>query len=196
MRARIDPAERGTTAQIAEAALEWLQQDEDLLDTFLYEHLLAITSEMVRAEMLATRQTKRWKEMLDEPEEARRARLQQWFDRMEHVSPEAGYVRLGAITMEELLTGARERETRIVRDATGARWFRMLASGMRPGQTVEEAYTPRQVEQAYESAQEVVVSRLDSIMAGAKEALDRILNPDDGQPTAAPNGPTPSGPTK
>jgi hypothetical protein len=195
LRDRIDPAERGTTAQITEVGVAWLRQDEELLDNFLYEHLFAVVAEMVRAEMQATRRVRRMKEAIEETEEQARARLQQWFDRREHVSPEIGYVRLGALTMDDLEVGALEREQRVRRDATGARWFRILRSGMAPGQTVEEVYTALQVEQAYDSARATVAARMEDIMAGAQEALDRILNPtaDDGrQQSPRPNGSKPS----
>jgi hypothetical protein len=188
LRDRIDPAERGTTAQVTQAGVEWLREDEDLLDAFLYEHLFTLVAEMVRAEMLATRRVRRMKDLLEETDEVQLLRLRQWFDRMEHVSPEVGYVRLGAMTRPDFRQARAERRARVLRDATHDRWYAMLEAGLPDDDTpVEEVYTPAQVEQAYESASQVVLGHLDQIIAGAKEALDRIIRPDNGQPSPVPN---------
>jgi len=180
IRDRIDPSDRGATPRIAEGAVAWLQETPDLLDRFLYEQVFNTTAEIVRAVMLETRRVKRFAEVVDESEETKRAALQRWLDRREHVNPQVGYVRLGAMTAEELLLAAQERETRAKRDLGHARWFRMLATGLDEGQTVEERYTALQVEEAYESATETVTARMAEIMAGADDALRHILYPNEG----------------
>lgn len=187
IRDRIDPSDRGATPRIAEGAVAWLQETPDLLDRFLYEQVFNTTAEIVRAVMLETRRVKRFTEVADEPEEAKREALQRWLDRREHVNPQIGYVRLGAMTAEELLLAAQERETRARRDLGHARWFRMLATGLDEGQTVEERYTALQVEAAYESATDAVNARMEGIMAGADEALRRILYPTEGTQGNRPN---------
>jgi len=181
IRDRIDPSDRGATPRIAEGAVAWLQETPELLDRFLYEQVFNTTAEIVRAVMLETRRVKRFTEVADESEETKREALQRWLDRREHVNPQVGYVRLGAMTAEELLLAAQERETRAKRDLGHARWFRMLATGMDEGQTVEERYTALQVEEAYESATDAVNARMEGIMSGADEALRRILYPNGNQ---------------
>lgn len=184
IRDRTDPVERGRTPALAEECVAWLQTNPDLLDRFLYEQVYNTAAELVRAVMLASRRTRRFKEMADASEEDRRNALRAWFDRMEHVSPAIGYVRLGAMTKDELLTGAQERETRAGNDLTSARWFRTLASGLEEGQSVEDRYTSRQVEAAHEQSREHINANLDGILAGVDDVMRRILRRDLGD-----NGP-------
>ena len=95
-----------------------------------------------------------------------------------------GYVRLGAMTAAELLAAADEREGRARRDLSSARWYRMLASQMDEGQTVEDRFTADQVEEAYARASQTLTARMEGIMAGAEQAMKDILYPQtDDNPT-------------
>lgn len=183
IRDRVDPTDRGVAPRIAEEAVAWLQTDADLLDRFLYEQVFNTTAEIVRAVMLETRRVKRFTQLAEESEPQRRESLRQWLDRREHVNPEVGYVRLGAMTAAELILAASEREGRARRDLAGARWYRMLAADMTEGQTVEDRYTPGQIEEAYERASATLTSRMEGIMAGAEQAMKDILYPDTDNPT-------------
>lgn len=187
IRDAVDPKDRATTQAITEAAVEWLQREPDLLDRFVYEQLFNTCGEILRSVMLNTRRVKRMEEMLEETTEAQQSRLQQWFDRMEHVSPRVGYVRLGAMTRVELREAREERARRVLRDGSALRWYAMLEAGLPDDETtVEQRYTATQVEACYESATDAVSSRMDSILDGVAPALRAILEPDEGQPTSTP----------
>lgn len=185
IRDRVDPTDRGVAPRIAEEAVAWLQTDTELLDRFLYEQVFNTTADIVRSVFLETRRVKRFVQLTEQPEQERRASLQKWLDRREHVNPEVGYVRLGAMTAAELLAAADERERRAHRDLSHARWYRMLAAHMTEGQTVEDRYTADQIEEAYERASQTLTARMEGIMAGAEQAMRDILYPDtdDNQPT-------------
>lgn len=182
IRERVDRSEKATTASITEACAAWLQTQPDLLDRFLYEQIFNTTGEIIRAVMLDTRRVRRFQERLEESPEAQRERLQQWFDRMEHVSPAVGYVRLGAMQRPHLQAAREERARRVQRDGAHLRWYALLEEGLPDDETtVEQRFTASQVEQAYESASTTVSSRMDSILDGVADALHRILYPDEGQ---------------
>lgn len=189
VRDRVDPAERTTTVALTEATVEWLQTEPELLDRFLYEQIFNTCGEIIRAVMLNTRRVRRAKEQSEETDEQARERLRQWFDRMEHVSPTAGYVRLGSMTRVELREAREERAKRVLRDGTHLRWYAILEQGLDDDvTTVEDRYTAAQVEQAYESASDTVSSRMDSILEGVAPALRAILYPDEGTNQPAGNG--------
>ena len=195
VRDRVDPLERGSVSDLTAQAVEWMESQEDLVDQFLYERAYDTVAEVVRAVLLQTRRVQRMRERLEMPESKRREALQEWMERMEHC--DKTYVRLGSMTKEELELGAEEERVRTGHSATKWRWYTMLAAGMEIGQTVEQRYTALQVEQCYLSAQEEVSSKLDDILAGVDEALDRIINPDDydngKKKPKTPDDPAPSG---
>jgi len=179
-RDRVDTSSRDNTKRITLEIVEWLKEDEDLLDTFLYEQAFHTVAEVVRAVMAESRRVKRYRDLLEEPEEFRRQRLQEWLDQREHVNPKVGYVRLGAMTRPDLKLAREDREARVTRDATRLRWYALLEAGMPDDeQTVEQVYTALQVEQAYESASEAVLAHLSRLTEGAADALRSILRPGD-----------------
>jgi hypothetical protein len=189
IRDRVDPAERATTAAVTEATMEWLQAEPDLLDRFVYEQVFATCGDIIRAVMLNTRRHRRQKEAAEETPAQQRARLQQWFDQMEHVSPEKGYIRLGKWNRVDLNEGIAEERARLKRSATRLRWLTMLRDGLDDDETtVEERFTAAQVEACYRSASDEVSSRMDSILEGVAPALRAILYPNEGQGTQQPAG--------
>lgn len=175
----IGDSERVDAQEIANTVVEWLQTQPEVLDLFLYERVFDTATGVVRAVLLQTRRVQRMADLIDKPPEKQREKLWAWFDRMEHLGPKLGYARLKVMTAEELLKAAREREERAKPDLTHARWYRMLAAGLEPEQLVGERYSASEVERVYESAAKHVDQHLASIMDGAAEALDRLLNPDD-----------------
>jgi len=188
IRDRVDPRERATTQALTDEVVAWLKQQPDLLDRFLYERLFDLVAEMFRAVMTDTRRARRWLERAAETPEQERARLQQWFDRMEHVSPEKGYVRLGSLKRPELRAARQERATRVRRDQTHLRWYALLEEGLEDDETtVQDRYTAAQVEALYESASDTVTGRMDTILDGVNDAYRRIMFPDEGTETPTPS---------
>src|SRR5262245_29104306 len=195
VRDRTDPLERGDGAELTGPGVAWMGTQGDLVERFLYERAYDTVAEIVRSVLLQSRRVKRVRERLEMPPEQQREALQEWMERMEHCNKT--YVRLGSMTKEELDLGAEEGRARTGHAATKWRWYTMLSAGMTAGQTVEQRYTALQVEQCYLSAQDEVNARLDDILTGVDEALDRIINPDDydeqgNRKPRSPNGPPPA----
>jgi len=188
VRDRVDPRERATTQALTDEVVAWLKLQPDLLDRFLYERLFDLVGEIFRAVMQDTRRARRWRERAAETPEQERERLRHWFDRMEHVSPEQGYVRLGALTRPDLRAARAERAARVKRDQTHLRWYALLEEGLEDDvTTVQDRYSAAQVEALYESASDTVAGRMDRILDGVSDAYRRIMFPDEGTETPTPS---------
>jgi hypothetical protein len=165
---------------LAEGGVLYLAEDQERLNQFVTERVYDMAAEVARAMLLETRRVRRFYESAEgvSPEE-QRVRMERWFDRMEH-QPLKGYMRLGAMTRDDLITAAEEREKRAATEVATARWYRILAQGLGEGQVVRDRYTPEQVAEAYSNATNDVLDRLSRLIdGGLEDALRDILGDDD-----------------
>jgi hypothetical protein len=164
---------------LAEGGVLYLAEDQDRLNQFVTERVYDMAAEVARAMLLETRRVKRFYESENTTPEEQRVRMERWFDRMEH-QPMKGYMRLGSMTRDDLITAAEEREKRAATEVATARWYRILAQGLGDEQTVREAFTPEQVAEAYSNATNDVLDRLSRLIdGGLDQALRDILGDDD-----------------
>lgn len=175
MRDRISSLGEAKVGPLADEAVQFLADDQEMLNQFVSERVYDTAAEMVRAVILETRRIKRFYEAAAKTPAEEQERVQRWFNRMEHQPIRNSYLRLRLMTREDLLAGAREREVRGSAELSVARWYRILATGMRDEQTVAEVYTPDQVSAAYQSAQTTVQNNLDLLMGGIEETLRNIM---------------------
>jgi len=179
MRDRISTLGEAKVGPLADEAVQFLADDQEMLNQFVSERVYDTAAEMVRAVILETRRIKRFYEAAATTPAEQQERVQRWFNRMEHQPIRNSYLRLRLMTKEDLLAGAREREVRGGIELGMARWYRILAAGMAETQTVADVYTPDQVSAAYESAQTTVQNNLDLLMTGIEETLRNIMGEND-----------------
>jgi hypothetical protein len=164
---------------LAEGGVLYLAEDQDRLNQFVTERVYDMAAEVARAVLLETRRVKRFYESDEVSPEEQRIRMERWFDRMEH-QPLKGYMRLGSMSKEDLITAAEEREKRAATEVATARWYRVLAEGLGEGQVVRDVFTPEQVAEAYSNATNDVLDRLTRLIdGGLDQALRDILGDDD-----------------
>jgi hypothetical protein len=176
MRDRISLAGEVKIKELGEEGIQFLAEDQDRLNQFVTERVYDMAAEIGRAVLLETRRIKRFYEADATTDEERQARLGRWFQRMEHQPIRGNYMRLQAMTRQDLLAAAEEREKRATVEMVTARWYRLLAAGMTDEQTVRDRYTPEQVARFYDSASDSLLANLNAIINGAQATYDTIMN--------------------
>ena len=185
MRDRISLAGEVKIKELGEEGIQFLAEDQERLNQFVTERVYDMAAEIGRAVLLETRRIKRFYEAEAKTEEEKQQRLGRWFQRMEHQPVRGNYMRLQAMTRQDLLVAAEEREKRATVEMVTARWYRLLAAGMTEEQTVKDRYSPEQVATFYESAADSLLANLNAIIGGAQAAYDTIMHTetdDDSQP--------------
>jgi hypothetical protein len=178
MRDRISLAGEVKIKELGEEGIQFLAEDQERLNQFVTERVYDMAAEIGRAVLLETRRIKRFYEAEAKTEEEKQQRLGRWFQRMEHQPVRGNYMRLQAMTRQDLLSAAEEREKRATVEMVTARWYRLLAAGMTEEQTVKDRYSPEQVASFYESAADSLLANLNAIIGGAQAAYDTIMNTD------------------
>ena len=182
MRDRISLAGEVKIKELGEEGIQFLAEDQERLNQFVTERVYDMAAEIGRAVLLETRRIKRFYEAEAKTEEEKQQRLSRWFQRMEHQPVRGNYMRLQAMTRQDLLSAAEEREKRATVELVTARWYRLLAAGMvADDQTVSQRYTPEQVASFYDSAADSLLSNLNAIINGAQATYDDIMGRDDTQ---------------
>lgn len=187
MRDRIHLLGEVKIRELGEEGYLFLAEDQDRLNQFVTERVYDMAAEIGRAVLLETRRIRRFYEAEAKTEEEKQARLGRWFQRMEHQPLRGNYMRLQAMTKQDLLAAAEEREKRATVEMVTARWYRLLAAGMTDDQTVKERWQPEQVANLYESAADSLLGNLNAIINGAQAAYDTLMHtdtPDDDDDTA------------
>lgn len=178
MRDRISLAGEVKIKELGEEGIQFLAEDQERLNQFVTERVYDMAAEIGRAVLLETRRIKRFYEAEAKTEEEKQQRLGRWFQRMEHQPVRGNYMRLQAMTRQDLLLAAEEREKRATVELVTARWYRLLAAGMTEEQTVRDRYSPEQVASFYESAADSLLANLNAIINGAQAAYDNVMNTD------------------
>ena len=176
MRDRISLAGEVKIKELGEEGIQFLAEDQERLNQFVTERVYDMAAEIGRAVLLETRRIKRFYEAEAKTEEEKQQRLGRWFQRMEHQPVRGNYMRLQAMTRQDLLSAAEEREKRATVELVTARWYRLLAAGMSDEQTVSDRYSPEQVASFYESAADSLLANLNAIINGAQAAYDNVMN--------------------
>lgn len=184
MRDRIHLLGEVKIRELGEEGYLFLAEDQDRLNQFVTERVYDMAAEIGRAVLLETRRIRRFYEAEAKTEEEKQARLGRWFQRMEHQPLRGNYMRLQAMTKQDLLAAAEEREKRATVEMVTARWYRLLAAGMTDDQTVKERWQPEQVANLYESAADSLLGNLNAIINGAQAAYDNLMHTDDDDDTA------------
>ena len=179
MRDRISLLGEVKIKELGEEGIQFLAEDQERLNEFVTERVYDMAAEIGRAVLLETRRIKRFYESEAKTEEEKQQRLGRWFQRMEHQPIRGNYMRLQSMTRDDLLAAAEEREKRATVEMVTARWYRLLAAGMQPDQTVKDRYSPEQVATFYDRAADSLLANLNAIIGGAQQAYDDIMRDDD-----------------
>jgi len=179
MRDRIQLLGEVKIRELGEEGYLFLAEDQDRLNQFVTERVYDMAAEIGRAVLLETRRIRRFYEAEAKTEEEKQARLGRWFQRMEHQPIRGNYMRLQAMTKQDLLVAAEEREKRATVELVTARWYRLLAAGMTEEQTVMDRWKPEQVANLYESAADSLLGNLNAIINGAQAAYENIMGTDE-----------------
>lgn len=179
MRDRIQLLGEVKIRELGEEGYLFLAEDQDRLNQFVTERVYDMAAEIGRAVLLETRRIRRFYEAEAKTEEEKQARLGRWFQRMEHQPIRGNYMRLQAMTKQDLLVAAEEREKRATVELVTARWYRLLAAGMTEEQTVMDRWKPEQVANLYESAADSLLGNLNAIINGAQAAYNNIMGTDE-----------------